>query len=173
MTDVECFNNALKLTWIRRLVLDMCHDVSHLMQSFLKKPFAIGFGDDYFPTLSHEVDNPFWKEVFLALSMLSRAERNNWLENPLWKNSNIQIGHKSVFYRSWYEKGIICVKDLIDNRGNLLNQEECEKKFDIKLNYFAYYSIPHVIRCRYNKNIEKCDKNLPDPLMPSHKHTCA
>ena len=76
----------------------MCHDVSHLMQSFLTKPFVIGFGDDYFSTLSHEFDNPFWKEVFLALSMLSQAEGNNWLDNPLWKNSNIQIGHKSVFF---------------------------------------------------------------------------
>ena len=79
MTDVECFSNALKLTWIRRLVLKMCHDVSHLMQSFLTKLFAIGLGDDYFSTLSHKVDKPFWKEVFLALSMLSQAEGNNWL----------------------------------------------------------------------------------------------
>ena len=73
MQDVECISNALKLTWIRRLVLNMCHDVSHLMQALLTKPLIIGFGGDYFSTLSHEVDNPFWKEVFHAVSLLSQA----------------------------------------------------------------------------------------------------
>ena len=46
MPDIEFFNMSLKLTWPRRMVLGTCNDVSHLMQSFLTKPFVVGFGDE-------------------------------------------------------------------------------------------------------------------------------
>ena len=59
MPDIDFFKMSQKLTWLRRMVLGTCNDVSHLMQSFLTKPFVVGFGDEYFSALSHEVANPF------------------------------------------------------------------------------------------------------------------
>ena len=158
MPDIEFFNMSLKLTWLQRMVLGTCNDVSHLMQSFLTKPFVVGFGDEYFSALSHEVANPFWRHVFHALSMLSRIEGDDWLTYPLWRNSSIKIGQKSVFFKSWYEKGIRCINDLIDDKGKLLTREQCEQKFCLKLNYLSYYSVTQAIKCRYQMHIEKCEK---------------
>ena len=115
--------------------------------------------------------NPFWKEVFYALSLLIQAEEKDWLSKPLWKSSSIQIGHESIFFKSWYEKGIRYINDLIDSNGNMLTQEECEKKFSLKLNYLSYYSICRVIKRKYSTYIEKCHKNLEEPLLPSHIKT--
>ena len=67
MPDIDFFNMSLKLTWIRRMVLGKCDDVFCLMKSFLLKPFVIEFGDEYFLSLSHEVVNSFWKDVFYAM----------------------------------------------------------------------------------------------------------
>lgn len=35
------------------------------------------------------------------------------LTRPLWYNRKISIGHRTVFYRNWYNKGVNIVKDLI------------------------------------------------------------
>ena len=75
---------------------------------------------------------------------------------------------KSVFFKSWYEKGIRCINDLIDDKGKLLTREQCEQKFCLKLNYLSYCSVTQAIKCRYQMHIEKCEKNVVDPLMPSH-----
>ena len=62
--DLKCqissfFNGSLKLKGFRTTVLGISNDVNHLMQSFLTKTFVVGFGDDYFLTLSYEVANRF------------------------------------------------------------------------------------------------------------------
>ena len=96
MVDVELFCNALKMTWIRRVILNKCIDVKHLMQSFLKKSLLLDFGDKYYLSLAQSVENPFWKDVFYAVHLLIRADATNWLSKPLWKNSSIQIGRDSL-----------------------------------------------------------------------------
>ena len=92
--------------------------------------------------------------------MLIQAERNSWLTYPLWRKSSIQIGKKSVFYQSWYKKGIRCINDLIDDRGHLLTHDECEQKFCFKVNYLSYFSLTQSIKCRYRVNVENCEKNI-------------
>ena len=37
--------------------------------------------------------------------------RNNFYSVPVWYNSYIKIGYKSVFFKSWYEKGVKVVQD--------------------------------------------------------------
>ena len=74
MIDVGHFSRALKLSWIRRIILDSCEEVSHLMYAFLK-PIATlewGKGDIYFTKLSLMVQNSFWKEMFIIVSSFIR-----------------------------------------------------------------------------------------------------
>ena len=54
MVDVVQFSRALKLTWIRRILLNSCEDVTHLMYDFLRplSPLEWGKGDIYFTKLS-------------------------------------------------------------------------------------------------------------------------
>ena len=54
------------------------------------------------------------------------------------ENSSIQIGREVVFFKVWYEKGIRYINDLIDSSGNIISQEECKRKFDLKLNFLSY-----------------------------------
>ena len=48
-----------------------------LVQTFMllltKYPITVGYGDEYFSTLSHEVASSPQKDVFHALSLLSRG----------------------------------------------------------------------------------------------------
>ena len=67
------------------------------------------------------------------MHLLIRADVSNWLSKPLWKNSSIQIGHESIFFKAWYEKGIRFINDLMDSSGRMISQEECGRKFNLKL----------------------------------------
>ena len=112
MIDLDCFNKALKLTWLRRILLRKCDDVESLLGFFLGQPFHLFYGDEYFYNISEKISNPFWKEIFSMLFLIFKKSENiNWLAQPLWKNSKIQIDGKSVYFKHWQEKGIRFIND--------------------------------------------------------------
>ena len=45
--------------------------------------------------------------------------RKNSFSIPVWYNSNVKIGYKSVIFKSWYEKGVKVVQDFLDEDGHL------------------------------------------------------
>ena len=42
----------------------------------------------------------------------------DFLQSPLWYNQNIKVGGVTIFYKSWYDKGILLLNDLFDTDGN-------------------------------------------------------
>ncbi len=53
-------------------------------------------------------------------------------KSVIWNNKYIKFKNKSLFYRNWYNNGIILVRQLFKNNGNLFNY--CE--------FLNYYKIP-------------------------------
>ncbi len=53
-------------------------------------------------------------------------------KSVIWNNKYITFKNKSLFYRNWYNNGIILVRQLFKNNGNLFNY--CE--------VLNYYKIP-------------------------------
>ena len=69
----------------------------------------------------------------------------------LWLNKRIQIGRKNrnkkeVFYRKWYEKGIIILHDILDERGNIKSIQELTREYGVDVQMMEYnrliYAIP-------------------------------
>ncbi len=73
----------------------------------------------------------FHKQVFL-LWMLVFKHNFSPHKSVIWNNKYIKFKNKSLFYRNWYNKGIILVRQLFKNNGNLFNY--CE--------FLNYYKIP-------------------------------
>ena len=91
-------------------------------------------GDDYLNTLTITYNNIFWKDVFNSWKSTIKyiqPNRHNLLYLPLWLNSNIKIGSRSVIYKDWYKKGVKNIGDLMDSNNTFLNKTEFEDKFDI------------------------------------------
>ena len=62
----------------------------------------------------------------------------------LWNNSLIRIGKKPIFYKKWFQKGIVFVKDLL--KGNMyssqfLSHAEFQSAFRINVNILEYLGI--------------------------------
>ncbi len=58
-----------------------------------------------------------------------------------WYNSNVQINQKPVFYKSWYDKGIIYIKDIVDENYNFLTYNQLCNKFNINVPFTKYWGI--------------------------------
>ena len=46
-----------------------------------------------------------------------------------------------MFWKSWRDKNVLFVQDLLNNQGNYLSPQEFSNKYNIKVNFLQYYQI--------------------------------
>ena len=59
----------------------------------------------------------------------------------LWNNKSITIDNASLFWKSWFERGVVTLKDVLNPEGNFLSYEEFRKKINITTNYLHYFQL--------------------------------
>ena len=130
-------------------------------------------GPAWLKLLANRTENNFWKDVFASwISVTDTINPKNLdkaLMSPLWYNSSINTN--TIFYKDWFNKKIIFVRDIINpGNGQILNFEQIKLKFNLKThNYIEYYRL----RSMVNSFISKCFNNLTPhiqtrPIMPFH-----
>ena len=58
----------------------------------------------------------------------------------LCNNREIKIEGKSLFWKTWFEKGICLVQDLLNEDGKFLSPQEFQDKFDLESIFFLIFS---------------------------------
>jgi len=53
----------------------------------------------------------------------------------------ITIDDATLFWKSWFERGVVTVKDVLNSEGNFLLYEEFSNKFNITTNYLHYFQL--------------------------------
>ena len=136
MINIGQFLKALKCIWIRRLATstNSSSRISVFQTTYRQnaQTYFFELGDDFLNTLTITCNNIFWKDVFNSWKSTIKyiqPNRHNLLCLPLWLNSNIKIGSRSVMYKDGYKKGVI--GDLMDSNYTFLNKIAFEDKFDI------------------------------------------
>ena len=74
----------------------------------------------------------------------------------LWNNKEITIENKSIFCAHLSEQGICFVHDLLDKNGKFLSLENVQRKYNVHLNFFQYFS---TYCCDPKLLEEKCSGN--------------
>ena len=77
-------------------------------------------------------------------SFLDKVKPNSLkelLSIPLWYNESIKVGGNVIFYRSWKNKGILMINDLLDPNWDLLIYVEFQRKYQLQSNFLAYEGI--------------------------------
>ena len=59
----------------------------------------------------------------------------------LWNNNSIIIDNATLFWKSWFERGIVTIKDVLNSKGKFLSYEEFSNKFNITTNYMHYFQL--------------------------------
>lgn len=165
MLNIHLHAQSLKSSWMRRLFAGSLDSYTcFLMNLFLPENcrFNVCFGDNHYNQMAKETLNPFWSNVFSVYSKLQTITVDNISCQPLWKNSYIQVNNRCVFYKSWYDKGISVVNDLLEDDGTFLTLNSFIQKYDLYINFIQYYGIREAIKKGYD--IRGAIKKMEQPL---------
>lgn len=142
MVDIEKFILSLKLTWLRRIILNPTKYLSAVNRIFPVLTECLKFGSAFINERRSNIENKFWCEVLCAYKVFTeKLKCSNWKEflcTSLWYNIDIKVGGATVYYKSWKEKGIMVINDLVDIHGEFLSFENFQRKYSIHTHFLQY-----------------------------------
>ena len=94
----------------------------------------------------------FYKEILEYFQeLVNMYDLDQQRKFVLWNNREIKIEGKTLFWKTWFEKGIFLVQDLLNEEGKFLSLQEFQDKFDLEINCLQYFqmiaAIPSEIKC--------------------------
>ena len=157
--NIYVYSSSLKLRWIKALV-DV-EDNSAWKKLFLhrydKSKFFIvkgNIGENDLKQLA--IKSTFWLEcikIWLSIHFNDAEIISFKSIHPLcmiWFNSNLKINGKLLFYEEWYQKGIVYIKDLMDeNETRFLDYYEFRHKYDVNTTFLKFYGVVNIINKTY------------------------
>ncbi|MCG7891056.1 MAG: reverse transcriptase family protein, partial [Candidatus Thiodiazotropha endolucinida] len=170
MINLNAFIEALKSTWIRRLLLN-----DGKWQDIIKLDIEIdklaGCNTKYAEKCIANIKNEFWKDVlqsFINVNKKKLISENNILQTPIFYNENIKIGGSHIFYCSWYKKGIRFFNDLIKESGDFYTHEEFTEISGIQSNTIQFHGTLRAIKIYLKEIHVNITHKTKMPFIPSH-----
>ena len=132
MVNLQAFIEALKLTWIRRLL-----NTDRKWQDFIKLDIEVekllSCNTEYLVENIKKMKNSFWIDVlksFIKFNRKNTLDEEDILKTPIFHNQCIKIGGKVIFNNIWFKKGIRFINDLVKENGEFFSYDEfLEKKW--------------------------------------------
>ena len=103
------------------------------------------------------IKSRFWNDVLQSWAKIHYKFDNNinikskHPQNCLWYNSDIKLQKKIIYYKQWHEKGILYVRDALDQNSNFLDYIQFKTKYDLNVNFLKYYGLINKIRNLVNR----------------------
>ena len=135
---------SLRLSWIGRLLDDTNANWKAIPNYFFNKYGGLTFllKCNYNVNLFEANFPLFYRELLGYFQELSNTyggeQRGKFI---LWNNKDITIDQKTLFWKTWFERGIYFVQDLLSTEGKFLSLEEFHDKFGLKVNFLQYLQI--------------------------------
>ena len=146
MIAFNILNKALKVAWIPRLQSRSDASWKITPNAALKNHGGISFlsqcnYDVKFLQFNNLPD--FYSDILKHWQTKRSAfQKNTSTRNEIiWNNHNIIINGKSPFYKSWLEKNILRVEDLLENNGNFLPFNLFSEKFHLGTPFTLYFGL--------------------------------
>ena len=102
---------------------------------------------------------PFYEKILQYWYELREAEntfQDNALKTVIWNNRDlIKVNNKTVFWRTWFDKNIICLDSLLDENLNFLTHETFLATYQIQTDFLTYYGLINAIPAETKKSIKK------------------
>ena len=172
MLNLKAFINAQKTMWIKKLIAKD-GGWSEIIKTEIDIHKLVYTGKHYPKVLSQRSKNIFWKDTFLAFFELidkQKTEKSKIGEYPLFYNQDISIGSQSIFLKSWFDAGIMCIGDLRKRQSTFLNLEEFNEKYCLNTNHLLYRGVIQATEQALKKmNIKKSEvQNVQRPFIPPY-----
>jgi len=114
-------------------------------------------------TKTHKINNQFiseiltiWAEVNFEDEITSESQ---FLDQSLWHNSLIRINNQPIFYREWFQKGVLQVKHSKDGSNYFLSLTDLQNKYSLNACPLGYSGLLSAIKRLWNTVKNKCTLN--------------
>ena len=149
MIDLQLFDKALKLTWIKRLFINNTAWKSIIELKYPKIMNIPKFGDEYKDKILNNMENPFWKEVityYYSFYAKYKFKTKNELEaTSFLYNSKVTIGNRVITNRDLVDGGVLYISQLKTD-DTFLTLQEFNTRFNVNLNFLQFNSIVNSIK---------------------------
>ena len=152
MVDIRFFVDSLKLSWIKRLYRTTAK-WQIICETYADIHMLSTCGNEYIRDCYNKCKNKFWKDVFKAWMGFNEKVRmkikgkNIW-NTPIWFNKDLVIGKKSIFYKTWYDKGVIIINDLFKDfsSGTFHTFEDFNQIYSVNTNFLQYRGVVSAVK---------------------------
>ena len=85
----------------------------------------------------------YWEEI----KRIAATKKNINLKGEIiWNNTDVKVNGKTVFFKKWYNKGVVNISHLLDERNNFLSLDKFTEKFNLKIYFTNYFGLIHAIK---------------------------
>ena len=85
----------------------------------------------------------FYKEILQHLLEL-KTSYNEFLSHQefvLFYNKDILLDGCSIFYKTWFDKGVYLIQDVLDVDGKVMSYAEFTEKYLLSCNFLTYFQV--------------------------------
>jgi len=143
----------------------------HLKFQYINTHDFLRFGATYMKC-TKATQNPFWLDVFRAWETLTESNTiitmsaDELLSEPIWYNTHYK--NKHICLQNWAKRGIIFIKDILDENGNLRKFEILKKQYDIRGTILDYEQVKHNIPDIWTSKLKNIGNTIMMPAVPKH-----
>ena len=77
------------------------------------------------------------------------------MKTVIWNNRDIKVDNKTIFFRSWFEKGVSTLDSLLDSNLDFLRYEEFKTRYQLRTNFLTYLGVINAIPKHYKRAINQ------------------
>jgi len=81
----------------------------------------------------------------------------------IWLNSFITIQQKPFIWKSWYNKGVIEINDLLNENGDFLSHDNIRDKYNIECSFLEMLQLRQSIPLQWRALLKHCQKDKMEP----------
>ena len=166
LVNLKLRDATVKIEWIRRLIQENDEIMQRLAYYHLNTEIANTIFWEC--NLSNEdieyfkIQNPFWKHTLSlwATYHFYVPEHIDEISNQIiWYNSHVKVNNKVIFWKEWYDRGIVQIKDLIIE-NKVMTARELEFVYGLRIDTMKYNSLISAIPRRWKKVINRSQSDV-------------
>ena len=115
----------------------------------------------------------FYKEILSAWQEIHSTEPSSadeYENEIIWNNRFVKIDGRSIFFPSWYRKGVVKIRDLLNDDRKFLSRVEFQEKYALQVNFLHYYGLFNAIPSIWKRSFSdplQTNKVAKNNLSPS------
>ena len=150
MIDMDCMIKSLRLAWLKRLLNGSNATWKRYLIYQLEPLGGLFFLNCNYDVDDYTISSQFYYELLLWWSEFRKsfASESDY-QNIIWNNKEIRIDKKPVYYKNYFESGVIYTQDLLFDLNITASFGHFSDKIN-KINFLQWaglrYSIPSYLK---------------------------